>query len=56
MNLKFIEGGKARHKVIEFGGVGVANEEVVDSESEGGGVSVVAEEHRGGGFRVAVLG
>ena len=28
MNLKFIEGGKARHKVIEFGGVGVANEEV----------------------------
>ena len=56
MNLKFIEGGKARHKVIEFGGVGVANEEVVDSESEGGGVSVVAEEHRGRGFRVAVLG
>ena len=56
MNLKFIEGGKARHKVIEFGGVGVANEEVVDSESEGGGVSVVAEEHRGRGLRVAVLG
>ena len=56
MNLKFIEGGKARHKVIEFGGVRVADEEVVDSEGEGGGVSVVAEEHRGGGFRVAVLG
>ena len=56
MNLKFIEGGKARHKVIEFGGVRVANEEVVDSEGEGGGVSVVAEEHRGGGFRIAVLG
>ena len=42
--------------MIEFGGVGVANEEVVDSESEGVGVSVVAEEHRGRGFRVAVLG
>ena len=56
MNLKFIEGGKAGYKVVKFRGVGVANEEVVDSESEGGGVSVVAEEHRGGGFRVAVLG
>ncbi len=56
MNLKFIEGGKARHKVIEFGGVGVANKEVVDGEGEGGGVGVVAEEHRGGGFGVAVLG
>ena len=56
MNLKFIEGGEAGDKVIEFGGVGVANEEVVDRESEGGGVSVVAEEHRGRGFRVAVLG
>ena len=56
MNLKFIAGGKARHKVIEFGGVGVAYKEVIDSEGEGGGVGVVAEEHRGGGFRVAVLG
>ena len=56
MNLKFIEGGKARHKVIEFGGVGVANEKVVYGKGEGGGVGVVAEEHRGGGFRVAVLG
>ena len=46
MNLKFIEGGKAGHKVIKFGGVGVANEEV----------GVVAEEHRGGGFGIAVLG
>ena len=55
MNLKLIEGGKAGHKVIEFGGVGVATEEVVDSESEGGGVSVVAEKHRGGSFGVAVL-
>ena len=56
MNLKFIEGGKAGHKVIKFGGVGVANEKVVDGEGEGGGVSVVAEEHRGRGFRVAVWG
>ena len=56
MNLKFIEGGKARHKVVKFRGVGVANKEVVDGEGKGGGVGVVAEEHRGGGFRVAVLG
>ena len=56
MNLKFIEGGKAGHKVIKFGGMGVANEEVVDGKGEGGGVSVVAEEHRGGGFRIAVVG
>ncbi len=55
MNLKFIEGGKARYKVIEFGGVGVAYKEVVYSKGEGGGVGVVVEEHRGGGFRVAVL-
>ena len=56
MNLKFIEGGKARHKVVKFRGVGVANKEVVDGEGKGGGVGVVAEEHRGGGFGVAVLG
>ena len=56
MNLKFIEGGKARHKVVKFRGVGVANKEVVDGEGEGGGVGVVAEEHRGGGFGVAVMG
>ena len=56
MNLKFIEGGKAGYKVVKFRGVGVANEEVVDSKGEGGGVGVVAEEHRGGGFGVAVLG
>ena len=56
MNLKFIEGGKARHKVVKFRGVGIADKEVVDSKGEGGGVSVVSEEHRGGGFRVAVLG
>ena len=56
MNLKFIEGGKARHKVVKFRGMGVANKKVVDGEGEGGGVGVVAEEHRGGGFGVAVLG
>ena len=56
MNLKFIEGGKAGDKVIEFRGVTVAYKEVIDSKEEGGGVSVVAEEHRDGGFRVAVLG
>ena len=56
MNLKFIEGGKARHKVVKFRGVGVAYKEVVYGKGEGGGVGVVTEEHRGGGFRVAVLG
>ncbi len=55
MDLKFTESGKAGYKVVEFRGVEVAYKEV-DSKREGGGVSVVAEEHRGGGFRVAVLG
>ena len=56
MNLKFIEGGQARHKVVKFRGVGIADKKIVDGKGEGGGVSVVVEEHRGGGFRVAVLG
>jgi hypothetical protein len=56
MNLKFIEGGKAGYKVIEFVGVRVAYKEVVDGKGEGGRVGMVAEEHRGGGFGVAVLG
>jgi hypothetical protein len=56
MNLKFIEGGKAGYKVVKFRGVGVAYKEVVYGKGEGGGVGVVTEEHRGGGFRVAVLG
>ena len=56
MNLKFIEGGKAGHKVIKFGGVGVADKKVVYGKGEGGGMGVVAEEHRGRGFGVAVLG
>ena len=56
MNLKFIEGGKAGYKVVKFRGVGIADKEIVDGKGEGVGVSVVAEKHRGGGFRVAVLG
>ena len=56
MNLKFIEGGKAGYKVVKFRGVRVAYKEVVYGKGEGGGVGVVTEEHRGGGFRVAVLG
>ena len=58
MNLKFIEGGKAGYKVVKFRGVRVAYKEVVYGKGEGGGVSVVTEEHtsRGGCFRVAVLG
>ncbi len=55
MNLKLIEGGKAGDKVVEFRGVRVAYKEVVDGKGEGIGVSVVMEEHRAGGFRVAVL-
>ncbi len=56
MNIKFIEGGKAEYKVVKFRGVGVAYKKVVDGKVKGSGVGVVAEEHRGGGFRVAVLG
>jgi hypothetical protein len=36
--------------------LGIANEEIVHYQGEGGGVGVVAEEHGGGGFREAVLG
>jgi hypothetical protein len=50
MNLKFIEDGKAGYKVVKFRGVGVAYKKFVDGEGEGGGVGVVAEEHRSGGF------
>ena len=41
--------------MVEFRGVGIANKEVIDNKGEGGGVGVVAEEHGGGGFGVAVL-
>ncbi len=36
--------------------MGVAYKEIVYDKGEGGGVSVVAEEHGGGRFRVAMLG
>jgi hypothetical protein len=36
--------------------VGIADEEIVHYQGEGGGVGVVAEEHGCGGFREAVLG
>jgi hypothetical protein len=42
--------------VVKFSGVGIANKEVIYGKGEGGGVSVVAEKHGGGGFSVAVLG
>ena len=56
MNLKFIEGGQARHKVVKFGGVRITDEEIVNNKGKSGGVGVVAEEHGGGCFGVAVLG
>ena len=56
MNLEFIEGGETRDKVVKFGWVGVTDEEVVNNKEKRGGVGVVAKEHGGGGFGVAVLG
>jgi hypothetical protein len=52
----FIEGGEAGYKVVKFGGVRIADEEIVHDEGENGGVGVMAEEHGGACFRVAVLG
>jgi hypothetical protein len=41
MNSKFIEGGrKTRDEVVEFGGVGISDEEIVHYKGEGGGVGV----------------
>ncbi len=56
MNFEFIEGGETRDKVVKFGWVGITDEEVVNNKEKRGGVSVMAEEHGGGGFGVAVLG
>ncbi len=56
MNFEFIEGGETGNKVVKFGGVRIADKEIVHYEGESGGVGVMAEEHGGGGFRVAVLG
>jgi len=55
MNFEFIEGGETGDKVVKFGGVRIADEEIVHYEGESGGVGVMAEEHVGGGFRVTVL-
>ncbi len=56
MNFEFIEGRETGYKVAKFGGVRIADEEIVHYEGESGGVGVMAEEHGGGGFGVAVLG
>ena len=56
MNLEFIEGGETRDKMVKFGWVGITDEEVVNDKGKRGGVGVMAEEHGGGGFGVAVLG
>ena len=42
--------------MIKFGGVRIADEEVVNNKRKRGGVGVVAGKHGGGGFGVAVLG
>jgi hypothetical protein len=56
MNFEFIEGRNTGDKVFKFGGMGIADEEIVYYKDEGGGVGVVAEEHRSSGFSEAVLG
>ena len=45
MNFEFIEGGETRDKVIKFGGVGIADEEIVNDKGKRGGVGVVPEKH-----------
>ncbi len=56
MNFEFIEGGETGYKVVKFGGVKIADEEIIYYEGKSHGVGVMAEEHGGGGFGVAVLG
>jgi hypothetical protein len=56
MNFELIEGRQTGDKVVKFRGVRIADKEVVYGKGEGGGVSVVAEKHGGGGFSVSVLG
>jgi hypothetical protein len=42
--------------VVKFGGVRIADEKIVHDERESCGVGVMAKEHGGRGFGVAVLG
>ena len=56
MNFEFIEGRETRDKVVKFGGVGIADEEIVNNKGKRGGVGVVSEEHGGGSLGEAVLG
>jgi hypothetical protein len=56
MNFEFIEGRETRDKVVKFGWVGITDKKVVSNKGKRGGVGVMAEEHEGGGFGVAVLG
>ncbi len=56
MNFEFIEGRETRDKVVKFGWVGITDEEVGNNKGKRDGVGVMAEEHGGGGFGVAVLG
>jgi hypothetical protein len=49
MHFEFIE-------VVMFGGVRIADDEIANYWGESGGVDVMAEEHGGGSFGVAVLG
>ncbi len=56
MNFEFIEGRETRDKVVKFGGVGITDEEIVNNKGKSDGVGVVAEEHGGGCFGVAVVG
>ncbi len=56
MNFEFIEGGETRDNVVKVGWVGITDKEVVNDKGKCGGVGMVAEEHGGGGFGVAVFG
>ncbi len=42
--------------MAKFGGMGIADEEIVYYKGEGGGVGVEAEEHGGSGLSEVVLG
>ena len=42
--------------MVKFIGVGIADKKIVDGKGESGGVSVVAEKHRGWKFRSSRVG